>query len=228
MEFAKQLVLDEAAVLGSFGYDGRTSTAEDEARLKKAAALLQKAAAPRWVYRRIAVTPEFVLMPDGLQLSGGHIAAHLTGCEECLLLAVTLGAQVEREIRAAESTDMAFAVTLDSAASVLVEQYADEAEHCLREQAENTGEYVTGRFSPGYGDFPLQLQASLLRCLNAQRAIGLTVSQSGIMLPGKSITAVLGVAGHPVKGKLAGCETCSMKERCNRKKGDTACAEHRC
>ena len=57
--------------------------------------------------------------------------------------------------------------------------------------------FLTDRFSPGYGDFPMESSKDLVGLLDAGRRIGLTVSQSGILIPRKSVTAVLGVSDRP-------------------------------
>ncbi len=54
--------------------------------------------------------------------------------------------------------------------------------------------YLTDRFSPGYGDMPLAQSGQICEVLNTGRSIGLTVSQSGILMPRKSVTAVLGIS----------------------------------
>ena len=124
---------------------------------------------------------------------GKNIHTHLQDCSACILLAVTLGSQAEQMIRAAEAVDMSEALMLDIAASVLVDQYVDEAEMILRRNCDIKGSVLTKRFSPGYGDFPIEIQSDFLQLLQAEKMIGLTVSQSNILLPRKSVTAVIGV-----------------------------------
>lgn len=190
---------------------------------------------PRWTYRQFDIMipdekpsiqktlagpesdpskaiPKFIQL-EGTKVCfrGNHIHTHLSDCSACLLLAVTLGSQAEQIIRAEESRNMALAVMLDTAASVLADQYADQAEDFLRRKYGEEGLFLTKRFSPGYGDFPIEIQPDFLRLLFAEKTIGLTVSQTNILLPRKSITAVLGVADHPVTGKLAG--GCALPER---------------
>ena len=83
--------------------------------------------------------------------------------------------------------------------------------------------YLTIRYSPGYGDFPLSFQKEILDFLDAYRKIGLSVTPNYIMIPRKSITAVLGISNFNVKGKLAGCNQCVLKEKCNYRKRGMTC-----
>ena len=56
---------------------------------------------------------------------------------------------------------------------------------------------LTSRFSPGYGDFPLSQQAELCAVLNVNRLLGITLTPGGLMVPQKSVTALIGVSEDP-------------------------------
>ena len=86
------------------------------------------------------------------------------------------------------------------------------------------GLHRTDRFSPGYGDLPLELQAPLCAALDAQRRIGLTVTPSFLLNPTKSVTAVIGLAAVPQKKRIRGCAYCSMRQTCSLRKRGTTCA----
>ena len=177
--------------------------------------------------RRTAQPRSTVTLAPRAELSaymlGSDLQKHLDGCDRCALLSCTLGAGVDTTQRLASATDMAYAVVLDALASVLAEQIADAAEDALRQQLQTEGLYVTGRFSPGYGDFPLEMQQALIRLTDAPRKIGLCVTPTHLLVPRKSITAVLGVADHPVTGKRAGCEHCALRHTCRYHKEGTTC-----
>lgn len=221
MEFTQKLVIDETRVLQALGFGAAPPDAGTMARLADASQRVETAASARWVYTQYALAGTQV-GDTGVVLPGEDIRRHLDGCDACILLAVTLGGGVETKLRAAQQTDMALAVMMDVCASVLVEQYTAAAQDILYAKAEAEGRYLTGRYSPGYGDFPLGMQPALLRLTNAQRAIGLTATEDCLLLPRKSVTAVLGVAGHPVSGRMAGCDACAIREKCDlRKEGKT-------
>lgn len=83
-------------------------------------------------------------------------------------LAVTLGNSLDALIRKTEAVDMAKAVVLDAAANVAIEAIAQQAETELRISFQKNQQYLTGRYSPGYGDFPLAVQKELLRIADAR------------------------------------------------------------
>ena len=84
--------------------------------------------------------------------------------------------------------------------------------------------HFTGRYSPGYGDYPLECQDELIRLLDGARKIGLNVSRSHLLIPRKSITAVMGGADHPVSGYLATCGECTLRDTCVLRKEGRNCA----
>ncbi|MGD9560150.1 MAG: vitamin B12 dependent-methionine synthase activation domain-containing protein [Oscillospiraceae bacterium] len=223
MRFDDVPVLDEAAVFRALGGAAFRGDAQAVRQVQAAGRQMAAVATPRWIYRYFELEWPLALRGAQLPLPGKNIAAHLAGCAGCVLLAVTLGAGVEQAITAAEAGDLAEAVLLDAVASSLVEQYADLAEALVKQDEHVKDKCFTGRFSPGYGDFPTGIQADFLRVLDTQRKIGLTVSTAGIMLPRKSITAVVGVASHPVSGRLAGCEQCAIRERCEMRREGAGC-----
>ncbi|MFV0412128.1 MAG: methionine synthase [Oscillospiraceae bacterium] len=223
MVFSAKLELNLGEVLPALGYKAQKPDAGTQRRIETAAKAVQAAAAPRWVYRQFGLLPQSILENTNVALPGSNIAAHLAGCTSCILLALTLGGAVDAALRAAEAADMTMAVIMDVCASTLIEQYADEAQTLLQAEQRQQHQFITGRFSPGYGDFPLDIQPEVLRLLNASRSIGLTANASNILLPRKSITAVIGVAEKPVKGKLATCTNCALREKCVLRKEGKYC-----
>ena len=103
---------------------------------------------------------------------------------------------------------------MDAVLSAAIEAVCDQAESELREEAQRRDMYLTDRFSPGYGDMPLAQTREICEILDASKSIGLTVSHSGIMIPRKSVTAVMGVSRTPVSRRPAGCEGCAMRKTC--------------
>ena len=85
------------------------------------------------------------------------------------------------------------------------------------------GLLLTDRFSPGYGDLPLKLQIGLCAALNTSRRIGLTVTPSLILVPRKSVTALLGIADRPKTLRKRGCEVCGMFLHCPYRKEGVVC-----
>ena len=180
------------------------------------------AATPRAVWLEADVDS---LLEAGI-LQGGDVMKHLEGCPQALMLAVTLGPGVDAQIRRAGVGDIAASVASDALGSALAEQAADAAEAELRQWAAQEGKYLTGRYSPGYGDWPITVQPKVAAVLDTARRAGICVLNTNLMTPRKSVTAILGLSDHPVKGHLAGCGHCVLRTRCEyRKRGKTCASE---
>lgn len=136
-------------------------------------------------------------------------------------MAATLSGQADQLIHRVGISDMTRSLAMDALASAGIEQVCNRAEECFREQLPEV--YFTWRFSPGYGDLPLALQPEILQLLDAQKRLGLTVTPEHILIPRKSVTAIIGLADHPLKKGARGCATCRMRETCMFRKGGTHC-----
>ena len=181
---------------------------------------------PKFVYtpfelERLHDTDGILVRNTPLVLTGQSIAEHLAGCEKCVLFAATLGAGADTVIRGFESGAMEKAVIADSLASAAIEQVCGLAEHEIKEKLGDMN--LTWRFSPGYGDLPLDIQRNFLEALNAEKRIGLTVTDSLILIPRKSVTAVIGVSEHEIPKGRRGCEACGMRDVCEYRKSGAHC-----
>ena len=98
----------------------------------------------------------------------------------------------------------------------------DDVEEKIR-QALSGRCFLTDRFSPGYGDLPLTLQPQLLDALDAARRVGVTVLPSCLMNPVKTVSAVVGIADHPMLARIRGCRYCHMNKSCELRKRGASC-----
>jgi len=161
-------------------------------------------------------TPETLFLRNTqVTLFGQGIGRHLKGCRRAVLLAVTLGVDADNLIRRREHTDMTRALVLDACATQQIESACDAIEQHVCREALSNGLTATSRYSPGYGDLPLDIQPRLLAALDAERKIGLTCTQNLILLPRKSVTAIIGLGENLNHGrKHQRCDLCGLKETC--------------
>jgi hypothetical protein len=127
-----------------------------------------------------------------LVLPGKNIYNHLKRAEKVVLLVATLGIDIERVIRQYEMTDMTKAFILDAACVEYIEKVCDLAE-CDIDEAVGDGWTLNRRFSPGYGDLPLTIQPDFLRVMDASRTLGIHLTDTLLMVPRKSVTAIAGL-----------------------------------
>lgn len=172
-------------------------------------------ARPRYTYRVCGLETRgdgIGLAGTGVVLRGNTAARLLETCGRAALVACTLGARFDLSLNAAQARDMARAVILDACGSALVERGCDEAEAEL--SARFPGQYLTDRFSPGYGDLPLDAQRDICAALDTPRRLGLHVTESLLLNPVKSVTAVIGLSDRPQMARIRGCDFCQMREHC--------------
>lgn len=217
---ARLTELNYNEILMYLGHRGQTVTPEVEAQIRRCMDEVTQAAQPRLVYRRIALEQGQI---PGLPLAGENMRTILAPCREAVLMAATLGPRIEQLLMRREVTDMADAVIMDACASTAIENVCDHFEFDLRDELQEEGLYLTDRFSPGYGDLPLDTQPRLCAALNTARRIGLTVNPNLIMVPRKSVTAILGIADAPQPLRKRGCEVCSMFLKCPYRKEGVSC-----
>lgn len=148
-----------------------------------------------------------------------HLYRNLQDCERVLLFAATLGVGADNLLRRYGRLQMSRAVVIQAAAAALLEEYCDEQCRRLRESCKMQGWYLRPRFSPGYGDFPLSCQPELLDALEAGKRIGIKLTDSFLMLPSKSVTAVMGLGRRPQHCTVKGCEACGKTDCLYRRDG---------
>lgn len=178
---------------------------------------------PRWSWRELSIAfeAEGVRLEGGLLLPGEDLKAHLTGCGRAAVFCATLGAEVDALIRRAERLDIGRALTLDCCASAAVETVCDRIEGEL--QSKFPGCCFPFRYSPGYGDLPLEVQGPLLALLDAPRRAGLCATENHLLTPRKSVTAILGVADGEIEQKKRSCLGCPAQGSCQYRKAGGHC-----
>ena len=142
------------------------------------------------------------------QVRSRSLAKNLQGCSEVILFAATIGEGADLLARKYGRINVAKAVVMQAAAAAMIEAFCDEENEKLRAEAAEKGLYLRPRFSPGYGDFSLNHQRDFARVLEMQKTVGITLTESLLMLPSKSVTAVIGVSKQDARCVLSGCESC--------------------
>ncbi len=184
---------------------------------------LLETARPRIAWRLFERLPDGRLAGTDFRPAGRDVATLLAGCDQVILMAATLGTEAESLLRRAQVRDMAEAVILDAAGSAAIENVCDNL--CADLAALLAPRYLTDRFSPGYGDMPLDQQRTLCRVLELERRIGVSLSESGLMIPQKSVTALIGVSDEPQPMRPRGCSVCENAENCVYRKEGTDCGK---
>ena len=171
------------------------------------------------VIRPCAVWEEYPLEVSGddfvrfgeIEIRSRHLCRNLARCGKITVMAATLGVGPDRLIARASVGHVSEMVILQAASAAMIEAWCDTVNEAVREDAAGNGLYCRPRFSPGYGDFPLEFQKDILALLDAPKRIGITLTESFLMAPSKSVTAVIGESPEDRKCPVSGCDSCGMK-----------------
>lgn len=175
---------------------------------------LKTAASPRIDWRIFDLNPEGEdsLNIGGMKIHSKSLCRNMKGCCQAVVLGATLGAGVDLLMRRQSLTDMAGAVVTQACAAAMLEEYLDGEQEEIGRELEREGKYLRPRFSPGYGDFSITHQEQILSMLEAPKRIGLSMTESSMLTPVKSVTAVIGVSAEQEPCHRKGCEACEKKD----------------
>lgn len=189
-EFPQQEV-DVREVLRYAGV--RTESGEASELLEKCRRRLLSAVKGLTVYRALDFRADGNVCHIGeVSVSSASLAKAMQGAEYVIIFAATVGIEVDRVIAGYQKTSEALAYMASSLASERIESLCDTL--CKALYDELCDEYdLTSRFSAGYGDLPIELQRDIFSMLKPEKYIGLTLTESLLMSPSKSVSAIIGL-----------------------------------
>ena len=129
--------------------------------------------------------------PD-LGFASSQLDRHLDGCEDVYLSCGTIGAPFDALLRRASAVSGLDALIVQAIGAAAVEKHMDAVDGEIRAELA-PGESLLPRYSPGYGDFPLEASRKILEMLDAPRRIGVSLTDTLLLVPSKTVTAVIGV-----------------------------------
>ena len=181
--FCKKEILRYAGAAGS---DYATSVLLDEVIAEAESAFCYKVC---YAELPLKIT-EDVCDFDVFSVKSKDLAKNLKECDGVILFAATVGVGIDRLISKYSRLSPSRAVMLDAVGSERIESLCDT--FC----AELSGLHnavLAPRFSPGYGDLPLDTQRSIAAVLNMPKNIGVSLTDSLMLTPAKSVTAFAGI-----------------------------------
>lgn len=223
---SERLFLDREEALSYLGYAGQALDEDFQERFLELARTCERNTQAKFAWAPFEVDEAssiwrgelagVCLKGTSVELLGQDIAAHLRGAREVVLMACTLGARNEQDIRRHRAVSLTDGTMYDACSSALVEACANAAEKPIAEYAHARGLHLKWRYSPGYGDLPLSVQPDFLHALDAQRRLGITTTNTYLMVPTKSITAVVGLFDHPQERSRIthSCDNCQVRDVC--------------
>ena len=131
------------------------------------------------------------------RVASADLCRYLADCDGVILFAATVGLELDRLIARYGRIAPARALLMQAFGAERIEALCDAFCAELAQEKEQKGKRVLPRYSPGYGDFPLEAQRQIFSVLDCARQIGLSLNESLLMSPTKSVTAVVGIKREP-------------------------------
>ncbi len=134
---------------------------------------------------------------------------NLKDCNEIILFTATLGAEFDRLLIKYSKASPSSAVILNAIGTAYIEAWCDKIYKDFKNTEEKLFNYLRPRFSPGYGDLTLEIQKDIFSVLDCNRKIGVSLTDSLLMTPSKSVSAIIGIGENNLNCSLSGCEKCN-------------------
>lgn len=204
----------EEETLRYLGYRGQNLDEQTQRMLHEVYEELAIQSLPQSICREYACKVEQDVVSLGpLVFHSSNLAKNLKSCEKVVLLAATIGRAADLLIQKYSFTNLAKAAMVQAAGAALIESYVDELEAVVREGAKERGFCLRPRFSPGYGDFLLDYQKDIFALLECSKRMGLTLSEGNLMMPSKSVTALIGLTKEErTFDKEGSCRQCESTD----------------
>jgi hypothetical protein len=146
------------------------------------------------VYTVIQVDPDRITLDGGVALQGSLLPSRLSNARRLIIVVSTIGPKLEARVKEyTASQETLKGMLLDGIGSVAMHSMTQEACAVVSSMFGHDGHENTPIFSPGMAGFPLTAQVPMLSLAKAE-TIGVTLTTSGIMVPRKSTSRVIGVA----------------------------------
>ena len=172
----------------------RDSSAELEALIDRAISLCEGKLSYKVCYSELPLEIKDSVCHLGFaEADSRDLAKCLTGCEKTVIFAATVGLEIDRLILRFGRMEPSLALCLQALGAERIEALCDAFCDEMKARFATGGKKMRPRFSAGYGDLPLSLQKEIFASLECEKRIGLTLNDSLLMSPTKSVTAIIGI-----------------------------------
>jgi hypothetical protein len=173
--------------------------------------------APQLTYEEYKVEDfrhQKISLRDGAVLSGPAIGEHLAAADRVVIMAYTIGPELDRRVSSAMRSEPVYALALDGLGTHAVDHLGWLAYQHFEAQANAQGMQLTMPLSPGMVGWPFEKgQFQCMIMLDSSEA-GIQVTESGQMIPRKSVSAVIGMGKQVRHEEIDPCDFCGVQHVC--------------
>lgn len=125
--------------------------------------------------------------------SSKDLRKNLNKCKKIILFAATVGFEIDRMIEKYNRISPVKALLMQAIGAERAEACCDTFNEMMKKEYSEKGSELRPRFSCGYGDLPLALQKDIMTALDCQKNLGIILNENLLMMPSKSVTAIIGI-----------------------------------
>jgi hypothetical protein len=176
---------------------------------------LLKPAVAYAIYTITAMEPDQISLEGGGAIEGPALPAILPEAKELIVLIATIGSVLEERVTEYAKGGKALrSMVLDGIGTAAVDRLIPEAMRILAAKVAERGYEISSPVNPGMPGFPMTEQWNLLKLAPAQE-IGVSLSSSGVLIPRKSTSMVIGIGPKMTRWTQAEvCARCSLRKSC--------------
>jgi hypothetical protein len=180
----------------------------------KEASLLEPAMAYEY-YTINSMNGSQILLEDDKTLHGPLLPAIFNEAKELIIILGTIGPKLEKQVTGySKSGETMRGMILDGIGSAAVDKLVSKVIRLIASEVTSRGYEISSPVNPGMPGFPLTEQWNLLRLVKAGE-IGVRLTASGMLVPRKSTSMVMGIGPQMTRWTQAEvCARCSLRETC--------------
>lgn len=206
--------IEENEVLRYLGFRGNSPDGNTRALIREISRQIITETHPKHLWQRDTLhwKADGSCVFHGISINSRSFRQHLGDCKEAVLFAATLGMEADRWQNRYSRLEISKAAVWHAASAAALESYCSQVQPEIAASFSDRKWYFRSGFSPGYGDFSLELQGALLQLLDAGKILGITLTGGGLMQPEKSVVMFLGMSTSPDTCMKKSCAACENTE----------------
>ena len=206
--FANLIEIDKNEVLRYLEYNGQYIDEKLDHIIDECIKITKQKINPRYTLGVYSILKEKIddsyqikFKDSNISIKSKDLYKLLDGCSQCILLSTTLGIDIEKQIKINSYSNLTKSIIIDACATTAIEEFCDILQSHIEDELRKEGKYI-------------------INLLNTSNKIGLTITKDKIMIPRKSVVAIIGISENKSTYKQKSCLECSNYNTCKYKKGD--------
>jgi len=166
-------------------------------------------------YQITGMSPSQISLEDDKAIHGSLLPTVFPEAKELAVVVCTIGSKLEKQVTDySKSGETLRSTLLDGIGSAAVDMLTPEVCRLIASEVSSRGHQASSPVSPGWPGLPLTEQWNLFELVNTQE-IGVSLTSSGIMVPRKSVSMVIGIGPKmPTWAQAEVCARCSLRKTC--------------